>query len=317
MTEHGGSRGDAPAMFDESVTIVLVVAVIVATVAAVALVGAPGRRLAAPLGEIGAAARRIAAGDYAARVPRDGPDEIAGLADSFNQMAISLEEGERQRREFIANAAHELRTPLTNLKGYLEGLRDGVIPADQATFVSLSEEVERLVRLAASLNTLADDDAARRPRGSWSSTWRRPCAVAVDLGLARARARRSRVARRGPDRPPGPGRPGRRSPRSSATCSRTPPATRRGGGRGAPSAPRPTRTPLVSVGRTPATAFRPSDLPHVFERFYRVEKSRDRAHGGAGIGLAIVRQLVEAVGGSVGVGLGHRTNALLVQPSPT
>ena len=75
-------------------------------------------------------------------------------------MAASLEEGERMRREFIANAAHELRTPLTNLKGHLEGLRDGVIPADEVTFMSLSEEVERLVRLAASLDSLADDDDA-------------------------------------------------------------------------------------------------------------------------------------------------------------
>ena len=90
--------------------------------------------LARPLAEVGGAARRIAAGDYAARVPREGPEEIASLADSFNQMAASLERQEAMRRDFIANAAHELRTPLTNLQGYLEALRDGVITADRATY---------------------------------------------------------------------------------------------------------------------------------------------------------------------------------------
>ncbi len=139
--------------------IVLVGAIVAAVVAAAGLAAVVGRRLARPLGEIAAAARRIAAGDYAARVPRAGPEEIASLADSFNQMATSLDEQERLRREFIANAAHELKTPLTNLQGYLEALRDGVIPGDEATYASLLEEAERLVRLATSIDVLADGDA--------------------------------------------------------------------------------------------------------------------------------------------------------------
>ena len=117
--------------------------------------------LARPLEEVGGAARRIAEGDYAARVPREGPEEIASLADSFNQMAASLERQEAMRRDFIANAAHELRTPLTNLQGYLEALRDGVITPDRATYESLWEEAERLVRLSRSLDALAEGDAGR------------------------------------------------------------------------------------------------------------------------------------------------------------
>src|SRR5207244_7633768 len=117
--------------------------------------------------------RRVADGDYAARVPREGPEEIASLADSFNQMAAALAEQERVRRDFITNAAHELRTPLTNLQGYLEALRDGVIDADSATYRSLLEEADRLVRLAHSLDALAADE----PGGG-------PTVREIDLGAA-------------------------------------------------------------------------------------------------------------------------------------
>ena len=133
MVEAGDSAEHAHAMYDQSVTIVVLVAAIVAVVASLLLAIVLSRMLARPLAEIGSAARRIAEGDYAARVPREGPDELVSLADSFNQMAASLERQEAMRRDFIANAAHELRTPLTNLQGYLEALRDGVITADRAT----------------------------------------------------------------------------------------------------------------------------------------------------------------------------------------
>src|SRR5262249_9770606 len=101
-----------------------------------------------------------------ARVPREGPEELKSLADSFNQMATSLEEQERVRRDFIANAAHELRTPLTNLKGYLEAVRDGVAPADPATLESLLEVADVLVRLSRSHDTLAEGVSATVPPAS-------------------------------------------------------------------------------------------------------------------------------------------------------
>ena len=303
MVEHGSSAEAAHAMFDESITVVLAVAVVAAILAAIALAMVLGRRLARPIDEIGAAAQAIADGDYAARVPRSGPEELAGLADSFNRMAASLEEGQRVRREFIANAAHELRTPLTNLKGYLEGLRDGVVPADEATYRSLSEEVERLVRLAASLDTLAEGDARSASTGS----------VEVDLVVA-VRAAADLAA-------PGLDRSGialdldlpaelpvRTDPDGLAqilgnllqNAERYTPA----GGRVTIDLERREGDALVSVANTGAE-IPAEDLPHVFERFYRVDKSRDRAHGGAGIGLAIVQQLVEAAGGRVGVESGH------------
>ena len=168
--------------------------------------------LAKPLAEIGGAARRIADGDYAARVPREGPEELASLADSFNQMAASLERQEQMRRDFIANAAHELRTPLTNLQGYLEALRDGVITADRATYESLHEEADRLVRLSRSLDALAEGDAGTSP----------PVAVELDLAaavrsaldLAAPSIERAGLTLRTdvPATPAGPRRPGRARP---------------------------------------------------------------------------------------------------------
>src|SRR3954468_7835088 len=163
MMKAGDSAAHAREMWDHSVPGVALAAVVVAVLASVGLAFVLARMLARPLREVGAAARRIAEGDYAARVPREGPEELASLADSFNQMASSLEEQERMRRDFIANAAHELRTPLTNLQGYLEALRDGVIVADSATYESLWEEAERLVRLSRSLDALAEGDAATGP----------------------------------------------------------------------------------------------------------------------------------------------------------
>ena len=105
MVEAGDSADHAQAMYDQSVTTVVVAAVVVALIASVILAVVLGRMLARPLEAVGQAARQVADGDYAARVPRDGPEEIASLADSFNQMAASLERQEtdaarlhRQRR---------------------------------------------------------------------------------------------------------------------------------------------------------------------------------------------------------------------------
>src|SRR5712692_5226132 len=137
MIEHGASVDDARSMFDESVAGFVLAAVAVAAIGSVILAVLLARWLAAPLSAISRAAHRVATGDREVRVPTEGPREIASLAASFNQMAERLEEQERMRTEFIANAAHELRTPLTNLLGYLEALRDGVVAPTQDTFSSL------------------------------------------------------------------------------------------------------------------------------------------------------------------------------------
>jgi len=298
MVEAGDSADHAQAMYDESVTTVVIAAVSVAAVASVVLAVILARMLARPLAEVGGAARRIAEGDYAARVPREGPEEIASLADSFNQMAASLERQEAMRRDFIANAAHELRTPLTNLQGYLEALRDGVITADRATYESLWDEAERLVRLSRSLDALADGDAASTPPSLEELDLSAAIRAALELAQPNLDRARLRVVVEVPDRLPAHANPDALAQVLGNLISNAARYTPAGGTVTVRAERRPSDL-LVSIANT-GEGIPPDDLDRVFERFYRVDKSRDQASGGAGIGLAIVKQLVEAAGGRVG-----------------
>jgi len=298
MVKAGDDAAHARAMYDQSVTVVVIAAVGLAALASIVLAVFLARMLARPLADVGTAARRVAEGDYAARVPREGPEEIASLADSFNQMAASLERQETMRRDFIANAAHELRTPLTNLQGYLEALRDGVIVADRTTYESLWEEAERLVRLSRSLDSLAEGDAATGP----------PELVDIDLAAAIRAAldlAKPTLERAGltllvelPEHLPARANPDQLAQVLANLLSNAARYTPAGGMVTVRAERRPADL-LVSITNT-GEGIPPEDVDRVFERFYRVEKSRDRARGGAGIGLAVVKQLVEAAGGRVG-----------------
>jgi signal transduction histidine kinase len=308
MMAAGDSAEHAQEMWAHSVPGVVLAAVVVAAIASVLLAFVLARMLARPLHEVGAAARRIADGDYAARVPREGPEEIASLADSFNQMASSLEEQERMRRDFIANAAHELRTPLTNLQGYLEALRDGVITADRATYVSLHEEADRLVRLSRSLDALAEGDAATGPPELEPVDLAATVRSAVELAAPAIERAGLRVSVDAPASLPARANADHLAQVLANLLSNAVRYTPRGGTVTITAQRRPADL-LVTVANTSET-IPPADLDRVFERFYRVEKSRDRARGGAGIGLAIVKQLVEAGGGRVGAASGDGTTSV-------
>ncbi len=299
MMAHGETAEAAQAMFDQSVRGVLIAAVVIAAVLAVVLAMVLARRLARPLEDVGMAARRIADGDYAARVPREGPEELVSLADSFNQMAASLEEQERMRRDFIANAAHELRTPLTNLQGYLEALRDDVIQADRATYDSLWEEADRLVRLARSLDDLAEGEAGAEPARSVELDLAPILEASVALVRPALEGRGIAVERRWSSPLPARGDPDHLAQVLANLLQNAVRYTPDGGRVAVSGEARPGNV-LVGVSNT-GEPIPEVDLAHLFERFYRVEKSRDRARGGAGIGLAIVKQLIEASGGRVGV----------------
>ncbi len=296
MMAAGESADHAHDMFDESVALVFGLAAVIAAVLAVLVAMLLARRLARPVERIADAARRLADGDLDVRVPVDGPQELRDLALAYNTMAARLAEQESVRREFIVNASHELRTPLTNLQGYLEALRDGVLPPDPETFDSLREEVDRLTRLAASLDVLGGAGFERGPAGD------------VDMG-ATVRASADLVApvlaRRSValvvEAPAGLLVHAHADELTQVLANLLQNAVRYtpSGGEVRVAVEGAEGGVCVSVANT-GPGIPPDDLPRVWERFYRVEKSRDRARGGAGIGLAIVRQLVEDAGGRVG-----------------
>ena len=138
---------------------------VAAFLAAVALSLFVSRRVVLPVQEMMTASQRIADGHYDERVgvpgsaSRDELDELARLALSFNQMAARLEQTEARRLELIGNVAHELRTPLSSIKGYMEGLIDGVLPAGAATFQHVYREADRLQRLVHDLQELSRVEA--------------------------------------------------------------------------------------------------------------------------------------------------------------
>ena len=137
--------------FQEAIRTALVAAALTALVAAVVVSLAISARIAGPVSRLVAAARRIASGHYAERVPVGAEGEVGELASAFNQMSSSLEATERRRLELVGDVAHELRTPLTTLDGYLEGLQDGVVEPNQETWSLLRNETGRLTRLIGDL----------------------------------------------------------------------------------------------------------------------------------------------------------------------
>ena len=301
MMAAGESADQAHMMFDTSVTAVFLVAGLVAAALAAIVGMVLARRLARPIERLAAGAARIADGDLDARVPVEGPAELRALAEAYNRMAVRLEEQESVRREFIVNASHELRTPLTNLQGYLEALRDGVIAPEPEVFDSLREEVDRLTRLAASLDVLAGPEASAAGGGE---------ARVLDLGgsvrmavdlVGPTLARRSIALELfAPDGIEVRARPDELTQVLANLLQNAVRYTPREGRVRVIVDREEDDLARVRIANT-GPGIPPEDLPRVWERFYRVEKSRDRARGGAGVGLAIVRQLVEAAGGRVGV----------------
>ncbi len=257
------------------------------------------RKVLRPLSDMAAISRRIAAGDYTDRVEAASRDEVGHLARAFNQMADGLERVERLRRSMVVDMAHELRTPLTNIRGYLEALADGVVPPSKETFEMLQEEILRLVRLAEDINQLTKADAAR-------AYLQREEIALPDLIEQVLELYRYQFESRGisleTHYAEAAGRvTGDRDKLLQVlrnliqnACQYTP-------GKGALSI----STERVAEGIKATFAnsgpeIAETDLKLIFERFHRAEKSRSRDSGGAGIGLAIVKELVEAHGGRVG-----------------
>ncbi|HLJ61942.1 MAG TPA: ATP-binding protein [bacterium] len=257
------------------------------------------RRVVRPIGEMMVLSERIAEGDYARRITAQGSDEIARLAESLNRMAAALQRVEALRRELVANIAHELRTPLSTLQGYLEALRDGITPADPATLASLHEEALRLVRLVHALHQLSQFDARI------SRVRQVPLDVTVlarsVVATYRPEFDRQSLAVREDYDPACPQVHADPDLVGQALRALLDNALRYAPG-GAEIVVRTSRveeTVRVAVENT-GSEIPADDLPHIFERFYRGEKSRSRETGGAGIGLALVLEIARTHGGDAG-----------------
>lgn len=257
-------------------------------------------RMTGSLSALRVAASQLDLRDLSRRVPIDGTDEIADLARTFNRMGERLEAGERARRQLLADVAHELRHPLAVMQGHLDLMQDGKVPVEPESLLPIQDEVIRLRRLVGDLRDLslaevgaltlnpAEVDLEALLRGLVGNmepvAAARECQIDMDFtgGLSRVHA--------DPDRlrqvfvnllsnalrytPAG----GRVTLRAAGTASRI----------------------EVQV-RDTGPGIAPADLPHVFDRFYRADKSRSRETGGSGLGLAIVRSLVEAHHGTIAV----------------
>jgi signal transduction histidine kinase len=257
------------------------------------------RKVLRPLRQMTTAAQKISMGDYSGQVLLASGDEVGQLAASFNRMAESLRRIERLRKTLMIDVAHELRTPLTNIRGYLEALVDGVAPPTKETFELLQEETMRLIHLLEDVLRLAKADAARTDLHKAEVRIKDLILQELDIFRPQFDSKKIRIEtqfEKGVDR--------LLADPDKITqvvvnllqnaCQYTP----TGG-----SVRIHTEQSLGEMKITLANSggeISPKDLPFIFERFYRGEKSRSREHGGAGIGLAIVKELVEAHDGRVG-----------------
>jgi len=278
------------------------VAALTATAVALVVGGLLFRSIIAPLRRLTTASQAIARGDLSTRASAQGRDEVAQLASAFNQMTDSLARAEqaRRNRNQTADVAHELRTPLTVLRGTLEAMLDGVYPADSENLLAALAQVRTLARLIEDLRLLALADAGQlrlhtapldlrtllREITDAHQIQSQDQGVALSLEMAPTlplvEADRDRIAQV-------------MGNLLSNAFRYVPP-----GGHITVRAMEQGQKVIVAVADD-GPGIPPDDLPHLFERFWRGDRARQRATGGSGLGLTIARSLVEAHGGSIWV----------------
>jgi signal transduction histidine kinase len=225
-------------------------------------------------------------------------DDLSALSDHFNHMANELERSDTERRNMLADIAHELRTPLTILRGRLEGILDGVYPADDAHIAPALEETYLLERLVEDLRLLALAEA-NQLRFELKPVRLDELSETI-MGLFSAQAAEKNVQlnlEAEPDLPEVHVDPQRFQQVIGNLIDNALRYTPEGS-----SIELAIHKQNKSVTLTVAdsgSGIPEDELPHVFDRFWRSEKSRARATGGAGLGLSIARRLVEAQGGKI------------------
>lgn len=287
------------AAFNQSTFVALAIAAAAAAVAALAISWFVARRVTGTIRGLAGASAAVAAGSLETRVSAVGEDELGALARSFNEMAARLEQTEQRRRTLFSDVAHELRTPLATLDGYLQAISDGVMQPDERVLGSVRGEVARLTRLADDLQKVS---RAEERQLELHLARVEPQAL---VGAARAAAAPS-YADKGvqlradtdaglPPLQVDPDRLGEVLANLLENALRHTPA---GGSVGIAAHANGAGTVELAVTDS-GEGIAAEHLPRVFERFYRADRARDRAHGGSGIGLAITKAIVEAHGGHI------------------
>lgn len=261
------------------------------------------RRITSSLTPLTEAAGRVAGGDYTASVPAVGMGtEFDELADAFNTMASDLARIEMTRSQMLGDLAHEMRTPVTTLGAYLEAITEGVEKADPATLAMLGDQVARLARLSEDIALVITAEEGRLSMrrvatragqivtDATNQATARFAARGVDLDVRVAAAAATAVVDADADRIAQV-----LTNLLDNALRHTPPA-----GRVVVTAHQVDRVLRVEVADN-GDGIPAEHLPYVFDRFYRVDKARDRAHGGSGVGLAVARAITEAHGGTISV----------------
>lgn len=297
ITAPGQIQSQTDALFLRSQFRALILAALVALALSGVAAALLARQFLVPIRALERGAKRLAGGEYSARIPDDRGDELGQLIGHYNALAESLEAAERAQSQWISDTSHELQTPLAVLRAHIEALQDGVRQADPATLATMEDAVTRLTRLIADLRLLSEwregaltahagpPDLSALVRDAISATRGQVAAAGLELtadiaepiplvcDAGRIRQVLDNLLANSLRHTDAPGtirlRAWRSDDRAFLTVDDTPPAP-----------PEP-------------------DLPRLFDRFYRTDASRSRASGGSGLGLAICKAIVEAHGGQI------------------
>ena len=276
-----------------SLALSAVIAVMISAVAAFLV----ARQLLIPIKRLEVGAKTLASGNYAARITQDRTDELGRLIGHYNTLAATLEQTKQAEREWISNTSHELQTPLSVLRAQIEALQDGIRQPDGKTLAEMHAALMRLSRLVQDLKalshareaelgkTLHDEDLTAIAREAAESARAALTAKGLELecdfaGTAFVRCDRMRIGQVIDNLLQNAGR-------YTDAPGRVRMQVRRTGG-----------VVQLIVEDTPP-AVHDAAFPRLFDRFYRVESSRSRAHGGSGLGLSVCKAIVEEHGGTI------------------
>jgi len=256
------------------------------------------RRLVAPLKRLTQAADRIGQGHLDERVAIQAKDEVGQLATAFNTMVDNLSRQETLRKQFSADIAHELRTPLTSIKGYIEAFQDKVLPANQENLNSINEEIDRLVALSSDLKDLNVAELGALPL-SLATVDLKPLIEKIIHSLNPLIQEKELVLSWNvPEEPVIMSGDERLLTRLFYNLVHNAYRYSDEGGQITLSLSQTPDFTEISIKNT-GTGILAEDLPFIFERFYRADKSRTRETGGTGIGLALVEQITTLHQGTI------------------